>query len=155
MNIKAKSTQETALEQQTYQIFPDDLNPMGTLFAGRVMSLMDITAYTIATAHCGYNCVTAHIDNIDFILPAKLGDKILLYGSINRAWRTSMEVGVKVCKQSMYGGEVAQILKAYFIMVALDASGKPVPVPEIILSNETEERRFAEAQLRRDIRMNR
>lgn len=155
MTLIAKSAKETALDQQTYQIFPDDLNPNGSLFAGRVMSLMDITAYTIATAHCGYNCVTAHIDNIDFILPAYLGDKILIYGSINRTWRTSMEVGVRVCKQSMYGGEMAQILKAYFIMVAVDADGKPMPVPEILVETPLEKRRFAEAQLRREIRAKR
>ena len=152
MQIKQKLVSESALENQVYQVFPSNLNPNNTLFGGYVMALMDSVAYTIATSHSGHVCVTACVDRINFIKPASIGDKILISGSVNKAWRTSMEVGLKVSKQDMKGGEKQQILKAYFVFVAIDNSGRPVPVPEIKPASKDERKRFEAAESRKTAR---
>lgn len=149
MKIKQKLVSESSLDNQVYQIFPSNLNPNNTLFGGHVMALMDSVAYTIATAHSGHVCVTACVDRINFMSPASLGDKILISGAVNRAWHSSMEVGIKVSKQDMKGGEEQQILKAYFVFVAIDNSGKLVQVPQIKPGSNDEQRRFAAAESRK------
>lgn len=155
MQIKKKLVSESALNNQVYQIFPGDLNPNNTLFGGHVMSLMDSVAYTIATAHSGSVCVTACVDRINFIQPASLGDKILISGSVNKAWHTSMEVGIIVCKQDMKGGEEQKILKAYFVFVAIDSYGRPEQVPEIKPVSKDECRRYEDAESRKTERKKR
>lgn len=152
MQIKNKLVSESALENQVYQVFPGDLNPNNTLFGGHVMALMDSVAYTIATAHSGHVCVTACVDRIDFIKPATLGDKILISGSVNKSWQTSLEVGIKVCRQNIKGGEVEQILKAYLVFVAIDQDGLPIKVPQLVPDSQDEIRRFQSAELRREKR---
>ena len=152
MQVKKKLVSESALENQVYQVFPGDLNPNNTLFGGHVMALMDSVAYTIATGNSGHVCVTACVDRINFIKPASLGDKILISGAVNKAWHTSMEVGIKVCKQNIKGGKREQILKAYLVFVAIDNSGSPVTVPEIKPSTKDEQRRFDAAELRKAAR---
>ena len=146
---------ESALENQVYQVFHSHLNPNNTLFGGHVMALMDNVAYTIATAHSGHVCVTACVDRINFIKPASLGDKILISGAINKSWRTSMEVGIKVCKENIKGGERQQILKAYLVFVAIDNSGSPTTVPEIKPITKEELRRFEAAECRKKARSKR
>ncbi|MDG2348492.1 MAG: acyl-CoA thioesterase [Gammaproteobacteria bacterium] len=155
MQVKKKLVSESALENQVYQVFPGDLNPNNTLFGGHVMALMDSVAYTIATTHSGNVCVTACVDHINFIKPARLGDKILISGSVNRSWKTSLEVGIKVCKQNIKGGEIEQILKAYLVFVAIDQDGMPVEVPELVSQSEEEHKRFMSAELRREKRNSR
>jgi acyl-CoA hydrolase len=87
-----------------------------------------------------------------FLGPAEKGDILLFRASLNRAWRTSMEVGVKVLSEHYRTGEKRHILSAYFTFVAVDENGKPTPVPAVIPETALEKRRFAEADARREHR---
>lgn len=155
MQHKEKYVSDSALDKQIYQIFPQDLNPNGNLFGGRVISLMDMVAYVVASAHSGKDCVTASVDQINFLKPASLGDKLVIYGALNRAWKTSMEVGIKVCKQDMKGnGDTVHILTAYMLFVAVDERGIPVEVPKVIPQTDIEVKRYEAAEVRRSLRQN-
>ena|ERR1700722_10336226 len=147
--LPAKTISESAVHEHTYKIFPNDLNSNKTVFGGLVMAILDRTALVVAERHSRTTCVTASVDAMHFLAPAKEGDILLFSASINRVWRTSMEVGVKVMSEHYRTGEKKHILSAYFTFVAVDANGKPAPVPSIIPQTPLEKRRYAEAEDRR------
>ena len=143
----------SAVREQVYMVFPNDLNANDTVFGGLIMAHMDRYAAVCADRHaCGVT-VTASVDAVHFIAPARRGDVLIFNASVNRAWNSSMEIGVKVDAQSYDGKERRHILSAYMTFVALDASGKPRPVPPLKPETAVEERRFREAQLRREQRL--
>lgn len=120
------------------------------------MSWIDIAAAMVAARHCGRPVVTAHIDDIDFIAPIKVGYHVLIQASLNYVGKTSMIVGVKVTSENPYSGEVRTTTKAYLTFVALDDLGKPVLVPELKPVTDEDVRRFENAkkrvQMKKEIR---
>jgi acyl-CoA hydrolase len=112
------------------------------------MSWIDIAAAMVAARHCGRPVVTAHIDDIDFIAPIKMGYHVLIQASLNYVGRTSMIVGVKVTSENPYTGESRTTTKAYLTFVALDDLGRPVEVPALTTVSEDEKRRFENAKKR-------
>ncbi len=112
------------------------------------MSWIDIAAAMVAARHCGRPVVTAHIDDIDFIAPIKVGYHVLIQASLNYVGRTSMIVGVKVTSENPYTGECRTTTKAYLTFVALDDLGRPIEVPQLIPGSEDELRRFENAKKR-------
>src|SRR5689334_25180032 len=76
-------------------VLPNDANPLGNLLGGRLMHLIDIAGAMAAHRHSRSYVVTASMDHIDFLAPVHVGDLLILRSSINRAFHTSMEVGVK------------------------------------------------------------
>src|SRR5689334_13180258 len=127
-----KKVSESALEDQTSVVFPNDLNAYGTLFGGRVLEICDRVAGVVAKRHSGKVCVTLAIDSVRFLAPAKHGDILVFKGAVNCAWRTSMEIGIKVFKEDFRTGEKVHILSAYFTFVALDDHLKPSSVIPVI-----------------------
>ena len=97
--------------------------------------------------------MTAAVDAIHFLAPAKDGDTLIYSASVNRAWTTSMEIGAKVVAENSYTGERRHIVSAYLTFVALDENNKPVRVPELITETELEAQRYIEAQARREMRL--
>lgn len=91
-----KSVKESAMENQVYAVLPNDLNSQGTIHGGVVLKLIDINGGIVAGRHSEKVCVTASMDSIDFIRPARAGDLLIFKGSVNNAWNTSCEVGMKV-----------------------------------------------------------
>ena len=132
---------------------PPDTNVHGTIFGGRVVSLMDVTCAIAASRHCRRPVVTAAIDEVHFLSPIKLGYVINLMASVNYTARTSMEVGVRVESENPLTGERRHTASAYFTFVALDDSGHPCEVPPVLAETESERRRHEAARARREARL--
>jgi uncharacterized protein (TIGR00369 family) len=135
------------------EMLPQDANPMGNVHGGVIMKLIDAAAGVVAIRHARTTCVTASLDRLDFHHPVYVGNLLLLKASLNMVGRTSMEVGVRVEAEDLRTGEVRHTASAYLTFVALDAQGKPCPVPELILGTEDERRRNQEAKCRRQMRL--
>lgn len=151
--LPARPVSLSAVREQVYMVFPNDLNANDTVFGGLIMAQMDRFAAVVADRHAGGVCVTASVDAVHFVAPARRGDVLLFNASVNRAWTTSMEVGVKVDAQSYDGSNRRHILSAYLTFVALDSAGKPRPIAAVQPESEVEQRRWREAQLRRENRL--
>jgi len=133
-------------------MLPEDTNPAGNVHGGTIMKIIDNAAYVVASRHARTNTVTASIDKIDFHNPVFLGDLLILKASINWVGRSSMEIGVRVEAEDLKTGEIRHTSSAYLTFVALDDSGKPCPVPQLIIETEDEMRRNKEAQCRLKMR---
>lgn len=134
---------------------PNDVNKLGNIFGGKVMHLVDLAGAMAAIRHARLPCVTASVDSLQFLHPVHSGELILLRSSVNRAFRTSMEVGVKVITENLMTGERLHTCSAYLTFVALDENGKPTPVPCVIPETVEEKRRYQEAGERREYRLSR
>lgn len=121
----------------------------GVLFGGVLVQWIDVCAGVAAMRHAGGAAVTASIDRLDFIVPVKLGDVVVLQAQVNYAARTSMEVGCRVEVEEMATRERRYTTKAYLTFVATDPGGAPRPVPPLVTETEEDRRRFDEARTRR------
>ncbi len=137
----------------TQLVLPNDTNGLGNLLGGTLMHWIDIAAAIAAQRHADRVCVTASVDEINFHHPIRLGDVVTLQASVNRAFRTSMEIGVVVTAESRSGHNTRRANNAYLTFVAIDESGKPVDVPGVIPESQDEIRRFDEALVRRERRL--
>src|SRR4051812_329353 len=137
----------------TYRTGIQDANLAGNVHGGWIMKLCDDAAVIAATRLAGGRVVTAAVDAMKFRSPVMVGDLITLRATVNAAWRTSMEVGVRVESEDVPTGEIAHTCTAYLTMVALGEDGKPIPLPVLEPESTEEERRFREAGHRRDIRL--
>ena len=128
-------------------------NNAGNVHGGEIMRMCDEVSGIAAVRHSGCRVVTAAMDRMTFLHPVFVGNLVTVRGTVNAAWRTSMEVGVRVESENVRTGEVLHTSTAYLTMVALDDDGQPAQVPPIAPQNAVEERRQREAQLRRDNRL--
>ncbi|MFK7954715.1 MAG: acyl-CoA thioesterase [Lysobacterales bacterium] len=151
MNPKAPS--ESAVDHNVYKVFPNDLNSKYTVFGGLVMSLCDRTALIVAERHSGQSCVTAALDSLEFRAPAKIGDTLVIKAAVNRAWRSSMEIGVRVTAENSMTQKTRHVVSAYLTFVALDDDGRPTTVPPLLAQTPDEIRRYEKAQDRRSQRL--
>lgn len=124
-------------------------NPLGNLLGGRVMHLVDIAAALAAMRHSRLSVVTASIDQMTFLYPIHIGHQVILRAAVNRVFRTSMEVGVKVLVEDLRTGATRHTSSAYLTFVAIDDSGARVEVPQAIPETEDEIRRWHKAEERR------
>jgi acyl-CoA hydrolase len=130
-----------------------DANSAGNVHGGTVMKLADEVAGLAAVKHSRSRVVTAGMDRMNFLFPIYVGDLVTFSATVNAAWRTSMEVGVRVDAENPRTGESRHTNTAYLTMVALDEHGNPKPVPGVIATTSTELRRMREAELRRANRL--
>ena len=133
-------------------ILPNDTNTLGNLLGGRLMNFIDLVGAMAAFRHARSHVVTASMEHIDFIAPVHVGDLLILKSSVNRAFRTSMEVGVKVWVENALAGTHHHVASAYLTFVAIDPQGRRVPVPLLQTETADEKRRFEDAGRRREIR---
>jgi len=138
--------------EMTEIVLPNDTNTLGNLLGGRLMHFIDLTGAMAAYRHSRSYIVTAAMDHIDFIQPVHLGDLVTLRSSVNRAFTSSMEVGVKVWAENTQTGVQRHVASAYLVFVAIDQTGRPVRVPAVLPETPDEQRRYADALLRRQHR---
>lgn len=136
-------------------VLPNDTNPLGNILGGRVMHLIDITASIAASRHAREQVVTAHMDDLSFHHPIKLGHFIILKAAVNYVGTTSMEVGVKVLSEDPDTGSRKHTSSAYLTFVAVDSEGKPTQIPPLELETEEDRRRNRQAKERLEHRRNR
>lgn len=133
-------------------IFPSDTNPIGALFGGRLLQFIDLTGAICASRHARAFTVTASMDHIDFVAPVRVGELLILKASVNRAFRTSMEVGVKAMVEDVEKQELRHVSSAYITFVAVDRAGQGIVVPQLELETDHQRRRFEDAGRRREMR---
>lgn len=150
--VPARPVKESVVEM-TEVVLPNDANTFGTLFGGKVMELIDIAGAIAARRHTKRLVVTAAVDSLAFLSPIRVGDIVVLKASVNRTFKTSLEVGVKVLSENTQTGERKHTASAYLTYVAMDGKGKPTRIPSVIPETGDEKRRYDEAALRRDSRL--
>ena len=132
---------------------PNDANVFGFLLGGRVMHLVDLAGALAAMRHSRLPVVTASIDHMNFLHPVHIGQLVILRSSVNRVFRTSMEVGVKVFVEDLLTGERKHTSSAYLTFVAIDPKGNRIAVPPLLAETADEKRRYEEAGQRRAYRL--
>jgi acyl-CoA hydrolase len=148
----AVRTVASTQSEMTEIILPNDTNILGNLLGGRLMHFIDLTGAMAAYRHSRTHVVTAAMDHIDFIRPVHLGDLLTLKSSVNRAFSSSMEVGVKVWAENTRTGVSSHVASAYLVFVAVDEQGRLVKVPALQPETTDEQRRYADALRRREHR---
>lgn len=149
-----KKTVKASQVQTIELVLPNDTNVIGNLLGGRLMHWMDISAALSAARHCNSVAVTAAVDNLNFHHPIKLGDVVTLKASVNRAFGTSMEVGVRVDIENILTGEKVHSNSAYLTFVSVNMeTQKPQKVEPIVPETEEEKRRYEQALKRREQRL--
>ncbi|PYX74063.1 MAG: acyl-CoA thioesterase [Acidobacteria bacterium] len=133
-------------------VLPNDANPLGALLGGRLMHWIDLAGAMAAHRHSRHYVVTASIDHLDFLVPVRVGDLVILRSSVNRVFRTSMEVGVKVWVENYISDSSHHVSSAYLTYVAVDREGCRLPVPAVVPEDDEEQRRYEDAGRRREIR---
>lgn len=133
-------------------VLPNDANPLGALLGGRLMHWIDLAGAMAAHRHSRNYVVTASVDHIDFVVPGRVGDLVILRSSVNRVFQTSMEVGVKVFVENYIADTSKHVASAYLTFVAVDGSGRPQKVAAVIPETEDQQRRYDDAGRRREIR---
>lgn len=133
-------------------MMPGDANPSGNVHGGVIMKLVDTAAGVSAIRHVRRRVVTARIDSMSFLQPVYVGDLVTLRASVNDVGTTSLEVGVRVEAEDLVAGTIRHVSSAYLVFVALDEAGRPTSVPPLVAESPEENRRMAEAKLRRSHR---
>ena len=151
--MDSKPVSASAIQSNVYKVFPNDLNQHGTVFGGLIMAEMDRVAAVVAERHSDSVCVTVGVDAVHFLLPARRSDPLLFSAAVNRTWRSSMEIGCRVEAEGIGEGSRRHILSAYLTFIALDAGGRPQPVPAVEPETDAERQRFIEADFRRSNRL--
>ena len=135
-------------------VLPNDTNMLNNLLGGRLMHWMDIAAAMAASRHSSHVAVTAVVDDMTFHQPIRLGNIVTVKATVNRAFNTSMEVGVRVEVEDFETGEIQHSNSAYFTFVSIDrATGKKMPVPPVVPETEEEKKWYGDALIRRNQRL--
>jgi acyl-CoA hydrolase len=150
-NLAPRTVRESQ-SQMAEVVLPNDANPLGNLLGGRLLHFIDIAAALAAHRHARSYVVTASMDHIDFLMPVHIGDLLILKSAVNRAFHTSMEVGVKCWVENYIAGTTRHVASAYLTFVAVDQHGRHHLVPPLIAETDDEKRRYQDAGHRRELR---
>jgi acyl-CoA hydrolase len=150
--MQGKPVRESISEYSELAL-PNDANVLGNVLGGKVMHLVDLAAAMAAIRHARRPCVTASVDSLHFLHPVRIGQLLVLRSSVNRVFRSSMEVGVQVETETLLTGQKLHTCSAYLTFVALDENGKTTEIPPVIPETEEEKRRYFQAGERREYRL--
>ena len=152
-DVVLSRTVSESQSERTEVIFPNETNAIGNLFGGRLMQLIDVVGAISAVRHSRAIVVTASMDHLDFVTPVHVGEFLILKASVNRAFKTSMEVGVKAMVEDVLGNKgMRHVASAYLTYVAVDRTGRKIEVPAVVPETEHQRRRFEDAANRRAMR---
>ena len=149
--VLTRKVSESQSERDEF-IFPGVANGLGNLFGGMLMQWIDIVGSMAATRHARAICVTASMDHLDFVAPVHVGELLILKSSVNRAFRSSMEVGVKAMVEDLRTEKMRHVSSAYLTFVAVDMSGGRLVVPQVEPETDHQKRRYEDAGRRREMR---
>ncbi len=152
MANKSKFAKES-LVTMTELVLPNDTNTLNNLMGGRLMHWMDIVSAISAQKHSNRVVVTASVDNVSFTHAIQLGNVVTLTAKVTRAFSSSMEVFIEVIAEDIPGGKRIESNQAFFTFVAVDQSGKPIDIPEVIPETDQEKELFDSALRRRQLRL--
>ena len=153
-DLPLRSVQDSLVEM-TEIVLPEDTNPRGTIFGGRVLALIDKCAAVSAMRHSRSEVVTVSMDSVEFRSNVRVGNILVLHSRLNAVFASSMEVEVEVHSEEPFTGQRKLTTRAFVTMVALDENARPAPVPTLSLSTDDERDRAAQAALRRATRLSR
>jgi len=142
-----------SLVHMTEIVLPEDSNAEGSIFGGRVLSLIDKCAAIVGMRHARSDVVTVSLDSVTFLNKVRVGNILMLDGRINAAFGSSMEVEVSVHSEDRLSGEHRLTTTAFVTIVAMDQNGRPTSVPRLRLGTEEERHRAARAAERRRARL--
>lgn len=131
-------------------MLPHQANRAGNVHGGEVMKLMDSAAGVVAARHSHCNCVTARVEDLNFLKPVKVGDLAFAHAFLTFVSRSSMEIRVEVETEDRFTEARQRALTARFIFVALDANGKPTEVPTLLITTEEGKEYFEEGRKRHE-----
>jgi len=153
MPAKASKVPSESYTIMNELVMPNDTNALNNLMGGRLLHWMDICSAIAAQKHCNRIVVTASVDSVSFTLPIKLGDVVTIEAKVSRAFSSSMEVHMVVSSENVPAGIRQMSHQAYYTFVAVDQTGNPINVPELIPETEEEKRVYAGALRRRQLRL--
>jgi acyl-CoA hydrolase len=145
--FEGRTVAHSAVEMAQLML-PAQANPAGFVHGGELMKMMDNAAGVVAARHSHSNVVTARVEDIVFHNPVRVGSLVIIHSKLVFTSRSSMEIRVEVETEHISQEQRVPALTANFVMVALDAQGKPRQIPRLILLTEEEEKLFNEAQER-------
>lgn len=150
ISMKSKHVNDS-LTEQVQILMPSHINGTDRLFGGQLVEWIDVVAAVVARRHSEHNVTTAAIDNLQFKAGAFINNTLVLIGHITYVGNTSMEVRVDTYVEDLSG--IRKVVnRAYLVMVALDESGKPAQVPDLILETESERAEWEAGKKRHTLR---
>lgn len=132
---------------------PEKANFAGNIHGGHLLSLLDKVAYACAARYSGQYVVTLSVDGVIFKEPIHVGELVICLASVNHVGHTSMEVGIKVVAENLRTHEQRHTNSCFFTLIAVDEHLRPTAVRPLVLHNDTQKRRFQEAELRKEMRV--
>jgi len=144
-----------SLAVMTQMILPSDANPLNAAFGGRILEWIDLCAGISAGRHCRHAVVTASMDDLHFHASIRVGWVVTLRARVLAAFRSSMEVGVRVTAENPLTGDHQLTTTALLTFAALDSDGTRATVPPLKLDTDAERAAFQAAHLRRQDRLER
>src|SRR5258708_4744348 len=110
-------------------MMPRDANYLGTIFGGVILSSIDLAGAVEAHQHTDRRLVTTAMHEVKFIAPVFVGDLVSFYTETVRIGNTSITVRVTVeATRALSPHETVRVTQAEVVYVAIDETGKPVPV---------------------------
>jgi acyl-CoA hydrolase len=129
-------------------VFPNDANPLGTMFGGRIMAIMDKMASIAASRYCGRPAVTASTEAFIFKRPVTVGDRIETIARVVWVGNTSLVVKVEVFSENpVKKKERFSCTAGHFNMVAVDDYGHPTAVPDLLVETNEEKQDYEVAEI--------
>ena len=134
-------------------VLPNDTNTLNNLMGGRLLHLMDIAAAIAGQRHTNRIVVTESVDSVSFKHPIRLGDLVIIEAKVTRSFNSSLEIRLDVWAENIPAGTRIKSNEAYYTFVAVDQSGKPIPVPDVVPETEEEKKLYESALRRRQLRL--